>query len=82
MKEILIKLALSILTDKEARAIAPDTIILVGSYDNNSAPAVVDLTPPYDDRVVYNFHCYEPLKFTHQGGILDGCNPAREAYQL
>lgn len=52
---------------KKIRTIAPDTIILVGSYDNNSAPAVADLVAPYDDKVVYNFHCYEPLKFTHQG---------------
>ena len=22
---------------------------------------------PYDDKIVYNFHCYEPLIFTHQG---------------
>ncbi|MBQ8010550.1 MAG: cellulase family glycosylhydrolase [Oscillospiraceae bacterium] len=49
------------------RAIAPDTLILVGSYDNNSAPAVPALAAPYDDKVIYNFHCYEPLRFTHQG---------------
>ena len=22
---------------------------------------------PYDDKIIYNFHCYEPLIFTHQG---------------
>ena len=49
------------------RAIAPDTLILVGSYWNNSAEAVKDLAEPYDDKVVYNFHCYEPIRFTHQG---------------
>ncbi|MGN0687811.1 MAG: glycoside hydrolase family 5 protein [Oscillospiraceae bacterium] len=49
------------------RKYAPDTIILVGSYWNNSAEAVYALEKPYDDKVVYNFHCYEPLKFTHQG---------------
>ncbi len=49
------------------RAFAPDTIILVGSYWNNSADSVKDLDAPYDDKVVYNFHCYDPLKFTHQG---------------
>ncbi len=49
------------------RKIAPKTLILVGSYWNNSAEAVKDLSAPYDDRVIYNFHCYEPLKFTHQG---------------
>ncbi len=52
---------------KRIRTIAPDTIILVGSYDNNSAPAVPALTAPYDEKVIYNFHCYEPLRFTHQG---------------
>ena len=52
---------------RRIRAIAKDTLILVGSYHNNSAPAVPDLTAPYDDKVIYNFHCYEPLRFTHQG---------------
>ncbi|MBR5799508.1 MAG: glycoside hydrolase family 5 protein [Lachnospiraceae bacterium] len=49
------------------RAFAPDTLILVGSYWNNSASSVKDLAAPYDDKVIYNFHCYDPLKFTHQG---------------
>ena len=52
---------------RRIRAFAPDTVILVGSYYNNSACAVKDLAAPYDDKVVYNFHCYDPLKFTHQG---------------
>ena len=49
------------------RTIAPDTLILVGSYWNNSASSVKDLAEPFDDKVVYNFHCYEPIQFTHQG---------------
>lgn len=52
---------------KKIRVYAPDTFILVGSYNNNSAEAVSALDKPYDDKVIYNFHCYEPLKFTHQG---------------
>jgi len=48
------------------RAIAPDVVILVGSYWNNHASAVKDLDLPYDDRIVYNFHSYDPLGFTHQ----------------
>ena len=51
----------------EIRRVAPRHIILVGSYNNNSAQAVPALDPPADGRVVYNFHCYEPLFFTHQG---------------
>lgn len=58
------------------RKYAPDTVILVGSYWNNSAVGVADLSKPYDDKVVYNFHCYEPLKFTHQGAYwTDKINP-------
>lgn len=52
---------------RRIRAIAPDTLILVGGYHNNSAEAVKDLLYIDDDRLVYNFHCYDPLKFTHQG---------------
>lgn len=49
------------------RKFAPDTFILVGGYNNNDAKAVPSLEKPYDDKVIYNMHCYEPLKFTHQG---------------
>lgn len=52
---------------KRIREYAPDTAILVGGYWNNSPEAVKDLLPPYDDKVIYNMHCYDPLKFTHQG---------------
>ena len=52
---------------RRIRGIAPASLILVGSYGNNSPDAVKDLDPPADDRVIYNFHCYDPLPFTHQG---------------
>lgn len=62
---------------RRLRVFAPETIILVGSYYNNSACAVKDLAAPYDDKVVYNFHCYDPLKFTHQGAYwTDAIDPA------
>lgn len=49
------------------RKIAPNVKILVGGYWNNSAEAVKDIVVPIDDNIVINFHCYEPLVFTHQG---------------
>ncbi|RKM58052.1 glycosyl hydrolase family 5 [Butyrivibrio sp. X503] len=49
------------------RKISPNIKILVGGYYNNSIEALKDLAEPYDDNIVYNFHCYEPLIFTHQG---------------
>ena len=52
---------------RRIRGIAPRSLILLGSYWNNSPDAVKDLQAPADDRVVYNFHCYDPLDFTHQG---------------
>ena len=52
---------------RRIRAIAPSVTILVGGYWHNSAAAVKDIAAPYDDKIVYNFHCYEPLIFTHQG---------------
>ncbi|MCQ2593291.1 MAG: glycoside hydrolase family 5 protein [Treponema sp.] len=58
---------------KSIREIAPTIKILVGSYWNNSISAIKDLDPPYDENIVYNFHCYEPFVFTHQGaGWLGG----------
>ena len=52
---------------KRIRKLAPDAYILLGGYYNNSVEALKDLAKPYDDHIVYNFHCYEPLLFTHQG---------------
>ena len=52
---------------RRIRFFAPDTIILLGSYNWNSARTVPELDAPYDDKMVYNFHFYEPLAFTHQG---------------
>ncbi len=52
---------------RRIRAIAPTIRILLGGYWNNSADAVKDLEMPYDDHVIYNFHSYDPLIFTHQG---------------
>lgn len=52
---------------RRIRKIAPTVTILVGGYYNNSVTAVKDLAMPYDENIIYNFHFYEPLKFTHQG---------------
>lgn len=49
------------------RAFAPDIVILIGSYNNNGVEQVQYLDEPYDSNIVYNFHCYDPLLFTHQG---------------
>ena len=53
-------------TIAEIRKSAPDTKIIVGGINWNSVFAVELLGKPYDDNIIYNFHCYEPLVFTHQ----------------
>ena len=49
------------------RKYAPDMRILLGSFHHNGAREVQDLDAPLDENVLYNFHCYEPIAFTHQG---------------
>lgn len=56
-------------TVAEIRKTAPDIKILVGSYMNNSVLTVKHIAQPFDENIVYNFHCYEPLMFTHQGAF-------------
>lgn len=67
---------------RRIRVYAPDTLILVGSYWNNSPEAVKDLDEPYDDKVIYNFHCYSPLKFTHQGATWTREIDPKERYRF
>ena len=52
---------------RRIRAVAPTIHILVGGYWHNSAVSVKDIDVPVDEHIVFNFHCYEPLIFTHQG---------------
>lgn len=48
------------------RELAPDTWLLIGGTRNNAVTTLKDLRAPLDDKIVFNFHCYEPLIFTHQ----------------
>ena len=54
---------------KRIRVTAPEVKILLGGYYNNCIEAIADLDMPYDENIVYNFHFYEPLIFTHQGAF-------------
>ena len=51
------------------RSICPDVYIVVGGVMYNHVSNVKLLDPPADDKIVYNFHCYEPFLFTHQGAF-------------
>ena len=49
------------------RGIVPDSWLIIGGVCANSVLTVPLLDIPVDKKIVYNFHCYEPLVFTHQG---------------
>lgn len=49
------------------RGIVPESYLVVGGVRYNNVLSVPLLEVPLDDRIVYNFHCYEPMIFTHQG---------------
>ena len=49
------------------RTIVPRSWLVIGGVCYNSVTTVPLLDIPLDDRIVYNFHCYEPFLFTHQG---------------
>lgn len=66
------------------RAICPKAYIVIGGVMYNHVSSVTLLDPPADDHIVYNFHCYEPFLFTHQGAYWVDYMPRdfRVAYPL
>jgi len=52
---------------KMMREIVPNSYIIVGGVCYNNVLSVPLLNIPLDDKIVYNFHCYEPMIFSHQG---------------
>lgn len=48
------------------REIAPSTPIIYGGIFWNSAGMLKLLDPPASDNIIFTFHLYEPLLFTHQ----------------
>lgn len=53
-------------TVKAIRAITSNTPIIYGGIQWNSVKTLKLLAPPKDPNVIFTFHFYEPLLFTHQ----------------
>lgn len=51
---------------EKIREYEKDAYIIVGGVQHNNVANVPLLDPPHDEYIVYNFHCYDPLCFTHQ----------------
>ena len=52
---------------KLMRSVAPDSYLVIGGVCYSSVASIPLLNIPLDEKIVYNFHCYEPFVFTHQG---------------
>lgn len=57
------------------REYSTDIKILIGSYYNNSVSTCKYIAAPFDENIVYNVHCYDPIVFTHQGAWWVGGMP-------
>lgn len=54
-------------TISRIRTVAPDSWVIFGGTMYNSVLSVPKLAETNDNKVVYTFHSYEPMIFTHQG---------------
>ena len=48
------------------RQVAPNNYIVIGGIHNNSIKGLSLMEKPADDKIVFTFHFYDPLIFTHQ----------------
>lgn len=53
-------------TIKLIHEVVPEKTIIIGGIYNSSIVGLTLLPKPVDDHVVYTFHCYDPMVFTHQ----------------
>ncbi len=61
------------LCDRTIRAIRAknkERIIIIGGIEWGNPPGLLTLNVYDDENVIYTFHTYQPLEFTHQQGVL------------
>lgn len=64
---------------KAIREATADHYIIVGGEGWNSINGLKQLMPYNYDRIIYNFHFYDPFLFTHQGASWTGWQVAMDA---
>lgn len=70
-------------TIAEIRKISSDVRIMIGGIYNSSIYGLSLLDAPADENIVFTFHCYSPLIFTHQGaGWVDNMPLDEESYSI
>ncbi|MFN3866522.1 MAG: glycoside hydrolase family 5 protein, partial [Demequina sp.] len=58
--------ALATRTVRAIREVAADAVVMIGGTHNNAVAGLAGLVEIDDPNLVYTFHTYEPLYFTHQ----------------
>ncbi len=53
-------------TIKVIRSVSKDVKIVIGGIFNSSIYGLTLLDKPADENIVFTFHCYSPMLFTHQ----------------
>lgn len=70
-------------TISEIRKINKDVRIMIGGIFNSSIYGMTLLDPPADENIVFTFHCYSPLIFTHQGASwVENMPLEKEKYEM
>ena len=59
---------------QQVRSVAPHNTLLLTGTPTSTSVALTGLPPSSDDNVVYTFHLYAPMAFTHQGADFAGPN--------
>ncbi len=62
-------------TIQAIRALNKDIRIIIGGIYNSSIEGLELLEAPSDDNIIFTFHCYSPLIFTHQSAPWVGGMP-------
>lgn len=64
------------------RSVTLAHFVIAGGMEWNSMNGLVRVSPYPYDRVVYNFHFYDPFLFTHQGASWVDWPPAKEGHDI
>uniref|UniRef100_I5AU53 Endoglucanase n=1 Tax=Eubacterium cellulosolvens (strain ATCC 43171 / JCM 9499 / 6) TaxID=633697 RepID=I5AU53_EUBC6 len=57
------------------RQVAPRSWVVIGGVRYSCVKTVALLDVPFDEHIVYSFHCFEPFAFTHQKAYWFGRMP-------
>src|SRR4029078_2279762 len=68
---------------KSLRAIYPDNTFVVTAGPDGAPWNLADMKPYADDNIIYDFHFYQPMQFTHHAADwLDTYKPKQKSIRI